>query len=216
LSGAFARRAGLKAIGHSSASTLYGTEKTDAGIAGQMEIGGNVLHDLHVYFGGREIDTDGPDGLMGFDLLAAIFATVNFEKSTMQIEDPDATDVAAVPGVHVGADLSAGIPATLMNVQGKSAVVNAILDTGSPREILISSELLSKHGLHMTSVGIMGGCGTLDDMSIGPIIYDKPNGCTDDGFAVHDALLGYDFLKGLSVLHFDYKHAVMILTPRKS
>ena len=50
-------------------------------------------------------------------------------------------------------------------------------------------------------------------MTLGPIVYDKPSACTTS-FDLHEALLGYDFLKGLSKLHFDYGRATMILTPR--
>lgn len=214
LSGAFARRAGVKPGGHSQIYSLYGTEKSDVGRVQTLEIGGNALRDVNVYFGSGEVDDEAPDGLMGFDLLAAAFVTVDLEKSTMQVRGPATVDPKDIPGVRIGVDLSNGQPVVPMGVQNKSATFNALLDTGSPRVILISKDLTSKYGLHMTDAGVLGGCGFLDNMTIGPIVYDRPNACTVD-WSVHEALLGYDFLKGLSKLHFDYTHAAMILTPRK-
>ncbi|MDQ6823739.1 MAG: retropepsin-like domain-containing protein [Candidatus Eremiobacteraeota bacterium] len=214
LSGAFARRAGLKPNGHSQIYSLYGTEKSDVGLVQTLEMGGNVLRDVNVYFGSGEVEDEAPDGLMGFGLLAGALVTVDMEKSTMQVRDPANVDPKEIPGVRIGVDLSSGQPVVPMGVQDKSATVNALLDTGSPRVILISEQLPSKYGLHMTGAGVLGGCGFLDNMTIGPIIYDRPNACTVD-WGVHEALIGYDFLKGLSKLHFDYAHAAMILTPRK-
>jgi predicted aspartyl protease len=214
ISGAFARRAGLKPIGHSEASTLYGTEKTDVGRASTLELGGNTLHDLTLYFGQESIDEDAPDGLLGFALLAGAFITVDFEHSKMQIQDPASVDNTSLPGVHVAVDLSSGQPVTPMGVQQKTAVVNALLDTGSPEVILIDEALPGKYGLHMTTAGVLGGCGLLDNMTLGPIVYDQPNACTVPDFGIHNALLGYDFLKGLGKLQFDYSHAGLILVPR--
>lgn len=215
ISGNFARRAGLTPIGHSVAYTLYGSQKTDVGQASSLEIGGNTLSDVKLYFGEREVDESAPDGLLGFGVLAAAFVTVDFEHSTMQIQDPSAVDVATAPGVHVAVDLSSGQPVTPMGVQQKAATVNALLDTGSPEVILIDKRLVFNYGLHMTDAGVLGGCGLLDNMTLGPIVYDKPNAClarnTTD---LHAALLGYDFLKGLAKLQFDYTRAGLILVPR--
>ncbi|MBV8363931.1 MAG: aspartyl protease family protein [Candidatus Eremiobacteraeota bacterium] len=214
LSGAFARRAGIKATGQTESRTLYGTQKVDAGKAATIDVGGNILHDIKLYFGQPEFDAEGPDGLMGFALLAGAFTTLDFERSTLQLQDPNTVDPAAVQGVHVGVDLSNGTPRALMNVQGKTTTVNATIDTGDPRFALISDELVNTYGLRMTAAGVFGGCGTLDNMSIGPLVYDKPNACTVQFGGVHDALIGYDFLKGLSKVYFDYPRAMMILTPR--
>ncbi|MBV8727488.1 MAG: retropepsin-like domain-containing protein, partial [Candidatus Eremiobacteraeota bacterium] len=116
LSGAFARRAGLKAIGHSESYSLFGAEKVDIGNAATFEIGENVLHDVKVYFGPGEFDKDGPDGLLGFALLASSFVTIDFEHSTLQIQDPTAVNPGSVQGVHIAVDLSDGTPTTLMYV----------------------------------------------------------------------------------------------------
>ena len=214
LSGAFARRAGLKASGHSESYTLRGAEKVDVGTADTLEIGGNVLHNLRLYFGPGEFDKDGPDGLLGFTLFAAAFVTLDFEHSTLLFQEPTAVDVASLQGVHIGVDLSDGTPTTLMYVQGKTTTVNATIDTGDPRFALVSEELLSNYGLKMTSAAYMGDCGELENMSLGPLVYEKPNACIWDFGGVHDALIGYDFLKGLSKVYFDYPHASMILTPK--
>ncbi len=193
---------------------MHGIEKIDVGTARTLELGGNELHDVKLYFGQPPLDMEGPDGLIGYTLFAAAFTTLDFEHTTLQLQDPRTVDTASVAGVHIGVDLSNGTPSTVMYVQGKSTTVNATLDTGDPRFVLISEDLVNKYGLHMSAAGVLGGCGTLDDMSIGPIVYDKPNACTASFGTEHDALLGYDFLKGLAKLHFDYPHATLIFTPR--
>jgi predicted aspartyl protease len=217
ISGSFARRAGLKPIGHSVAYSLYGSQKTDVGVASSIDVGGNTLNNVTLYFGQREIDDSAPDGLLGFGFLAGAFVTVDFEHSTMQIQDPNSVDASNTPGVHIAVDLNSGQPVTPMNVQQKTVTVNALLDTGAPKVILIDKRLVFDYGLHMTAVGVLGGCGLLDDMTLGPIVYQHPNAClvhySND---LHSALLGYDFLKGLSKLQFDYTRAGMILVPRGS
>ena len=215
LSGAFARRAGLKALGHAQATTLYGNEKQDTGKADTIEIGGNTLHEVMLYFGSPETDVTAPDGNLGFDLFAGAIVTLDFENSSLQIQDPATVDVAAIPGVRASVDLNAGTPVTTMYVQGKATTVNATLDTGAPEMMWISFDLVTKHGLHLTVPARNGfACGFLDDMSIGPIVYVKPNACMAGMSSTRDVLLGYDFLKGLSKLYFDYRDATLILMPR--
>ncbi|HET6894064.1 MAG TPA: pepsin/retropepsin-like aspartic protease family protein [Candidatus Baltobacteraceae bacterium] len=215
ISGGFARRAGLKPIGHSVAYSLYGSQKTDVGIASSIDVGGNTLNNVTLYFGQRDFDDSAPDGLLGFGFLAGAFITIDFEHSTMQVQDPSSVDVANAAGVHIAVDLNSGQPVTPMSVQQKTVTVNAMLDTGSPRVILIDKRLVFDYGLHMTAAGVLGGCGLLDNMTLGPIVYDHPNAClVDYSTDLHSALLGYDFLKGLSKLEFDYGRAGMILVPR--
>lgn len=215
ISGEFARRAGIKPIGHSTAYTLYGSQKTDVGVASTLDIGGNTLNDVTLYFGQPAFDEDAPDGLLGFGVLAAAFVTVDFQHSTMQIQDPNTVDFLASPGVHVAVDLSSGQPVTPMGVQKNTTTVNAMLDTGAPQVILVDKRLVFNYGLHMTAATEFGGCGLLDDMSLGPIVYDRPNAClTLHDTDLHAALLGYDFLKGLAKLEFDYSRAGLILVPR--
>jgi len=214
LSGAFARRAGLNATGHSEAYTLYGSDKTDVGQASSIEIGGNVLNDVTLYFGQAEFDANAPDGLLGFDLLAGAFVTVDFEHATMQIQDPQAVIDGTVPGVHVGVELSDGTPSAPMDIQKKSVTVDTTFDTGSPEFVLIPWDLPENYGLHFSLPSGSHGCGQLDDMSLGPIVYETPSACTDDALSGRTALVGLDFLKGLGKLHFDYSHALVIMTPR--
>lgn len=214
ISGNFAHRAGLTDTGKADFYTLYGRETNHSGLAKTLEIGGNTLNNVHLYYGSAEFDGDAPDGLLGYGMLAGALMTVDFEHSQMQIQDPAQVDDATMPGVHVNVDLNSGQPVTPMFVQGKTTTVNALLDTGSPRVILIDMSLVSKYGLHMTGASVLGGCGFLDDMTLGPIVYDKPNACTEDGWGTHSALLGYDFLKGLSKLSFDYSKSRLVLLPR--
>ncbi|MFN2527516.1 MAG: retropepsin-like aspartic protease [Candidatus Baltobacteraceae bacterium] len=213
LAGTFARRAGLTAIGHEKSYTLYGSIQNDKGIAKTIEIGGNQLNNAYVTFGQDAIEDDAPDGLMGFDLLAGTFATVNFEKSTMQIQDPAVVDPATIAGVRIPIDLSSGLPKAQMQVQDKTVTVNALFDTGSPRSVLIAENLPQKYHLNFASSNGLTGCGPLDNMKIGPIVYEHPTACTW-GMEGRTALVGYDFLSGLSKVIFDYSRGGMILVPK--
>lgn len=213
LSGAFARRARIAAIGHSEAYTLDGTEKTDVGIVRSLEIGGNELRDVTVRFGSADVDEDAPDGLLGFGLLAGTFTTVDFQHSTIQIQNPTAIDDATLSGIHVGVDLSDGTPRAPMQIQGNAVTVNATFDTGSPTYVLIPWKLPEDYGLHLSGAN---GCGKLDSMTLGPIIYDSPSTCITGALTGRSALVGLDFLKGLAKLQFDYPHAVLIMVPSKN
>ena len=213
LSGAFARRAGLTSVGHIMVYTLYGTQTNDTGKASSIEIGGNTLSNVTVYFGSPNVEKDAPDGLMGFDLLAGAFVTLDFDKATLQFQDPETVDPTKVPGVHVAADLSEGQPQVKMQIQGKTVTVNTILDTGSPAYVLVAYDLPSKYRLNFSTPDGQHGCGSLDDMTLGPIVYQRPITCTA-GMEGRTALVGYDFLKGLGQLHFDYSRGGLIMTPK--
>jgi hypothetical protein len=211
LSGAFARRAGLKALGHTQLSSLVGTEQNDTGKAATIDFAGNVLRDVTLYFGSGEFDDKAPDGLLGFDVFAGAFVTIDFVNSTLQIQDPGGIDVAATAGVHAAVDLGDGTPIVPMSVQ-KTVEVHAILDTGSPHEVLIPADLPERFGLHLSGGTV---CGRLDNITLGPIVYDEPTACALLTTGTREALVGYDFLKGLAKIHFDYQHAQLIFVPRK-
>ena len=212
LSGAFARRAGIAATGHLNVYSMSGTEQNDTGHVKTFEIGGNTLSNVVVYFGSAEIEHDAPDGLLGFDLFAHSFVTLDVENHLLRVQDPDTVDANAVEGVHLGIDLGGGIPTVPMTVQRKAATVEATIDTGTPREILISRDTVNKDGLRMTGGEV---CGELDDMTIGPIVYEHVPACNED-MPEGQALIGFDFLKGLGKIYFDYSRAGMILTPKST
>lgn len=209
LSGAFARRAGLRASGHSEIGGPEVDEKVDTGIADSIEVGGNVLHNAHVYFGTQELDYTAPDGELGFDLLAGAIVSLDMGAHTMQIAESSDEVAAGLPGIHVQADLSGGSPVVPMKV-GSSITLNALLDTGAPREMLISWGAPAHYGLHFVG----GVCGNLDDLKLGPIVFKTPGACLGE-MSWRDAIVGIRFFRGFQTVTFDYQHSQLVFVPEK-
>jgi hypothetical protein len=80
LSGKFARRAGLKALGHARVIGPDIGSKVDSGRVDTLQIGGSILHNALVYFGTEELDEYAPDGLLGFDVFAGSVVTLDVKK----------------------------------------------------------------------------------------------------------------------------------------
>lgn len=231
LTKAFAARAHLKPIGKSSAYGIGGSAAIQTMKADSFEIGGNVLQNAVVSAQDVKLGDEGSDGLIGFDLLAGTFTTLDFGNSTIRIQDPSTIDANSIQGVHVAADLSSGAPVVPTKVNG-SINLNALLDTGAPTHMLIPYDLVSKYGLrmlvdnslegyfgsHQILAGIggyeLGECGTLDNVKLGPIVYDHPSTCKSGSFGGSDGLIGLDFLKGFEKIYFDYPHTGLIFVPK--
>lgn len=233
LTKSFATRAHLKPIGKSSAGGIGGSISTKTMKADSFDIGGNVLRNVVVQSQDLKLGDEGSDGLIGFDLLAGTFATLDFDNSTLTIQDPSAVDPASIKGVHVAADLSSGQPIVPTKVNG-TIDLNALLDTGAPTHMLIPYDLVTKYGLrmliddslegylssHQIVAGIggyeVGECGTLDTVKLGPIVYDHPSTCKSGSFDGTNGLIGLDFLKGFDKIYFDYPHTGLIFVPKSS
>lgn len=231
LSKHFAEKAHLKSIGTTSASGIGGTVSAKTMRADTFEIGGNTLSNPIVYTQDLNLGDEGSDGLIGFDLLAGTFATLDFGNSTLRIQDPSTVDPSAIQGVHVAADLTSGQPIVPTTVNG-SIALNALLDTGAPTHMLIPYDLVSKYGLrmliddsdvgyfssHQVVAGIggyeIGECGSLDTVKLGPIVYDHPSTCKSNSFDGRSGLIGLDFLKGFDKIYFDYPHTGLIFVPK--
>jgi predicted aspartyl protease len=180
-----------------------------------------------------ELGDEGSDGLIGFDLLAGTFTTLDFGNSTLQIQDPSTVNANTIAGVHVAADLSSGQPVVPTQVNGKIPL-NALLDTGAPTHMLIPYDLVTKYGLrmlidntlegyfqsHQVVAGVggyeLGECGTLDSVKLGPIVYENPSTCKSGSFDGNNGLVGLDFLKGFEKIYFDYPHTQLIFVPKTS
>ncbi|MBV8244466.1 MAG: retropepsin-like domain-containing protein [Candidatus Eremiobacteraeota bacterium] len=231
LSRAFADKANVKRAFSQQFSGVASTLKGEFAKADTVEIGGNVLHDVLVGAGGQPGDRDAPDGLIGFDLFAGAIVNVSLDNQTMTILDPKTHEVDHNQGITVAADLSQDVPIIPMMVEHK-VQVNALLDSGGGTYMLFNAGLL-KYGVsmlvdpdpnkiasHLAIGGIGGGyevgeCGNLDNISVGPIVYDHVPACSVHGaVAERQILVGLDFLKGFNML-FDYPDSYLILIPRK-
>jgi hypothetical protein len=56
-------------------------------------------------------------------------------------------------------------------------------------------------------------CGTLDSLSIGPIVYQSAPACQSGDFEDNWAIVGYDFVEHFNML-FDYPQGKLVLIPR--
>jgi predicted aspartyl protease len=110
LAKSFADRAHLKPIGKGVAGGIGGSVSTKILKADTFEIGGNVLQNVIVASQDLHLGDEGSDGLIGFDLLAGTFTTLDFANSTLQIQDPSTVDAKNIAGVHVAADLRLDTP----------------------------------------------------------------------------------------------------------
>ena len=229
LSRHFADRAGVKRQYATVFGGIAGTLKGEIAKADTVEVGGNVLHNVLLGAGGDEMDSEAPDGLLGFDLLAGAIVNVSLDDQTMTILDPKTHQVDHNQGILVAADLSNGTPYIPMKVNG-SVDVNALLDSGAGTYVLYSSKLLN-HGVrmmvdnsnlasHLAISGVSGGyevgdCGNLDAISVGPVVYDHAPACqVRSSVGEREIIVGLDFLKGFNLV-FDYPDSYMVFTPRK-
>jgi hypothetical protein len=193
VSGAFARRAGLEAMGHGQIGGPAIDEKVDTGIASTIAIGDAVLSNAMVYFGTKKLDDEGPDGLLGFDVFAGALVSLDVENSTLQIADPDGVDPLSLSGIHVRTDLGDGTPNVPMRLEPRIEIY-AVLDTGNPAGILIPYDLPQREGRHL---GMGEDCGTLDTLTLGSISFMTPTACLSGAMTGHAVDRGLQFLPRL-------------------
>ena len=228
----FAGRAHVKQIANSFASGIGGTATTLVRKADTIEIGGNTLSNVVVTSLNEHFDTEAPDGLLGFDLLAGAIVNLNTDAQQMAFANPATTTVDKSAGVPTLVDLATGQPTVPMKLNG-NIDVNATLDSGNTYYVLFSPDLISKHGLrmlidpseigylqsHVAMGGVGGyevdGCGHLDSLALGPIVYQGPPACSSGSFGGRDTLLGFDFVRNFNYI-FDYPESTIVFIPHKS
>lgn len=239
----FADRAHVKADGSTVRYGIGGSANESVGHIDTMQIGDSVLHNVVVstqdlgYHWQQERGVPyAPDGIIGFSLLAGAIVTLNLDAGTMAVQDPSTTAVDQSKGLLATVDLSTGIPRLPMKID--NVAVNASLDTGNAGMVLYSPELHSKYGVRtMVSTGLMQGtydtavyssgghiagiggvskadCGTIDNISVGPIIYANVGACQTQEWSGREILVGIDFLRHFNYI-FDYPHAQIVIIPRK-
>ncbi|MHB8140350.1 MAG: aspartyl protease family protein [Vulcanimicrobiaceae bacterium] len=230
---AFARKAKLTKIGTAHAMGITGSLRTQIMKAKTISFNGNTLRNVVVAAGGRAIDRAAPDGLLGFDFLAGTFATLNLQRGTLRLRNPQTVDRKKLGGIVVAADLRQDVPVVPMLVNGRLAV-RSLLDSGSPSYVLISPDLKNTYGLrflvdnsligylssHIAIGGVNGDytiadCGHLDSVTLGPIVYQDPNTCETAGFTGRNVLIGLDFLRGFKRIDFDYQLSTIIFIPKR-
>jgi hypothetical protein len=204
----FADRAKVEVLkGTADVASVYGTTNDRLRRAATMNFGNSTLQNVLVYSENFEagdssgLDAKGYAGLIGADFFAGAIVKLNVYDSTMSILDPS-TDLSAMKGLPIFVDLSDGkltVPMTL----DKTTMVNAVLDTGNPSDILFSDQLEKKHFPFNPQV-----------LTLGPIQYTI-GAWETCCMGANYALLGFDFLKHFDYV-FDYPHGRMFLTPNKN
>lgn len=214
----FAERANVSETkGSGRARTLYGTRPTRVLRVDTMSFGGATLHNAIVYgqdfrdmFGDfRGLDRTGVNGLVGYDLFAGTIVKLDAYDSKVEVL-ASSTDLAAEPGFQLLVDLSRGTPVVPMTLN-KSIPVNALLDTGDPGIVYVGTALARKRRLLM----YLRGCGNLESIAIGSIVYTNQTACVSSFFGPDSVLLGLDFLKRFDFV-FDYPHGRIFLTPNRN
>jgi predicted aspartyl protease len=226
LSQDFAGRANVKVVGSVKGVGVGGVASQSAVRIDSLQIGGSTLHNVVAqaqdmgYKPFHEENGLSADGLIGYDILAGAVVSLNLDAGTMLVQDPSITSVDSSKGLLAVVDLTDAIPRLPAKIDGID--VNASLDTGNAGYVLYGPDLRSKYGLtmmtHLARVGGIGGwsfaqCGSLGDVTIGPIVYKAVAGCEDQDWSGREILLGLDFLRHFNYI-FDYPHAQIVIIPR--
>jgi hypothetical protein len=231
LTSAFAKRAQVKPFSSGVASGIGGTAKTEVDRIASLELGGNTLSNVIAYSGGDSMDTDAPDGLIGFSLFGGAIVSMDSSTGQMTISDPTIAAPDSANGVLLNVDLQGGVPQVPMKIDG-TIDVNATLDSGNFYYVLFGKDLITNHGLKMLvdnsdigaieshpELGGVGGyeadrCGHIDSIALGPIVYQNAPACESPSFDNREILIGYDYLRHFNFV-FDYPHGQLLMTPHK-
>lgn len=221
----FARRAGAKRFGEQTIGGFGGGVKANLFRVDTIAVGGSTLHNVIVTSGLDEetFQREEAVGLIGFDMLAATVADLNLDTKTLRLMDPAKVQADKNAGLVVQVDLSDLHIRAPMLIDGQHQVM-ATLDSGSPSDILFSSDLLKHEKVRFAKVGTgyiygIGGaeeatCGKLDPVSLGPVRYQAHWACALDSFQRNEILVGLDFMRAFNFV-FDYPSGIVVMTPRK-
>jgi hypothetical protein len=237
VSGAFAKAAGLKEIGHTSYSGVNGRGvAATIARADTIGIGGSTLHNVILtQTKGGGAAGRGLDGIMGFDVLAAAVVEVNLANKTLTIRDPAGYEAPVAQGAYAfNLDMSvfhAGVP-----VKVNDTVLPSVwIDTGNDFFVILPHEVEKKTVALANTVTVAGQftfeqtvyfggvdgvgaeparCVRLNEINIGPYRYQKALSCfaPNDAFGSDGGLIGFDFLRHFNWT-FDYPHGKLVLTP---
>ena len=233
--GAFAKTAGIKALGRTGYSGVNG--RGVAARIGRIDtigIGGSTLSNVLVTLTNDETGGGTMDGIMGYDVLAGAVVNVNLVNKTLTVHNPDGYEAAVGQGAYAfPLDLSifhAGVP-----VKVNDTVLPSVwIDTGDDFFVILPHELEKKTIALANTLNIgafqfdqfvtFGGvdgegsdrakCVRLNEIQIGPYRYQKALSCfaPNDAFGAEGGLIGFDFLRHFNWT-FDYPHGKLVLTP---
>ena len=227
----FGVRAHVKTLTSENVNGIAGTAKGEINRLDTVEIGGNVLSNVVADSIPDSMDTEAPDGVIGFDLFGGAVVRLDASAQQLTIQDPATAQLDQTAGIPMNVDLSGGVPSVPMKMDGRIPV-NAELDSGNFYYVLFGKELITRYGLTMlvdnSEVGtlqshpVLGGvggyevesCGHVDSLTLGPIVYQQPPACESGSFSGRDILVGYDFLRHFDYV-FDYPHGHLIMIPHK-
>jgi len=222
----FARRAGAKRFGATEIGGFGGAAKANLFRVDTLAVGGSTLHDVIVTSGldEQDFEKEGAVGLIGFDLLAGTIAELNLDAKTLRLMDPAKVEPDKNAGMIVNIDLSTHHMRAPMRIDGRYDVM-AVLDSGSPSDILFSRDLLKKNKVDFlplgsgTIYGIAGAetasCGKLKPVAMGPVRYEARWACALESFSRSEMLVGLDFMRAFNFV-FDYPDGYVVMTPRKN
>ncbi len=235
LSGPFAKKAGVKVLGATEVSGV-GQSAINSATRVQLDsvgFGNDVVHDVRAVADIAEFseagDVRGRDGAIGFPLFAAAIVQLDLDKSWIKISPPGSVDLDAIKGITLVGDLSDGRIVVPAKLNGRASV-DALLDTGSPLWVLLSTKFLYDHGVPLfhdsgrtaTSIQFYGAgkgalrtqCGELQSIDFGPVHYSPAPACETDAQSPNDpVIIGLDFLKNFN-FYFDFPESKVILVPR--
>jgi Aspartyl protease len=231
LNKAFADRIGARDLRvHGQTLTLYEPTPIELRRVDTIKIGGNTLSNMIVEavdfnnaFASRDyrgLDGKNYDGLIGYGLFAGAIVRIDLGAATMAIHDPASFDASGERGLPLLVDIADGIPSVPMTLDG-SIVVKAYFDSGDPDAVIFGPDLIFKYHLSMgTKIeGAVPGygmiaCGTLDKLTLGPIVYTGVDACErrTDVMSGRNILVGLDFLRHFDMT-FDYPHGRLFLQP---
>jgi hypothetical protein len=230
----FGKRAHLETVTRADVVGVGGDLKSAIARAKTIAIGDNVLSNAIVESADLGLDSEGVDGLLGYDLLGAALVAVNLDESTIAFYDPAKVQPDFSAGVAVVVDLSGQVPVVPMKLNGLIDV-RATLDSGNPLYVTFDRALVTDNHLrfmvdpqslssHQRMLGIGGfvdtECGRLDGLQFGPISYAQPPACMGysifgSGSSARDVLVGFDLIKHFNIL-FAYPASTLLLQPRKT
>jgi predicted aspartyl protease len=229
----FANHAQVKTIESGKAWGIGGIAKMLVRRADTIELGGNSLSNVIVdtvnQTFSEENNNEKVDGFIGYDVFAATQVTLSLSNHTMQIVPGGNAVTPPAGSFPVTVDLSDDVPIVPVKLEDRFGI-NAMLDTGDPAAVVYSHDARN-HGILMTSthgmgflnanaaVGGIGGdeymyCGTLQRITMGPIVYSGMDACESHNVSLHGGIVGFDFLKHFDYI-FDYPHSEIVLIPHK-
>jgi Aspartyl protease len=218
----------LRVQGHTL--TLYEPTPIDLRQVDKIEVGGNTISqmvvetvDFNNTFANKDyrgLDSKNYDGLIGYGLFAGAIVRLDLGAATMAISDPASFDASGEKGLPLLVDIADGTPSVPMTLDG-SIAVKAYFDSGDPDEVIFGPDLIFKYHLAMgtkaegasASYGMIA-CGTLDKLTLGPIVYAGVDACErrTDVMSGRNILVGLDFLRHFNIT-FDYPHGRLFLQP---